>query len=62
MERQGFIFVRQRGSHMMMRRVAPPHITVSLPDHKELAPGTLRSILHDIGITVEELQELMKEI
>ncbi|HZQ07898.1 MAG TPA: type II toxin-antitoxin system HicA family toxin [Anaerolineae bacterium] len=62
LERRGFIFVRQRGSHLMMRRIEPPHITVPIPDHKELRPGTLRGILRDIGITVEELNEILGEI
>ena len=62
LEHQGFVFVRQKGSHRMMRRMKPPHITVPVPDHKELAPGTLRGILRDVGMTIEELQELVKEI
>ncbi len=61
LERRGFVYVRQKGSHRMMRRVTPPYITVSVPDHKELAPGTLRGILRDVNISVEELEALIKE-
>ncbi len=45
----------------MMRRVTPPYITLSVPDHKELAAGTLRGILRDVNISVEELEQLIKE-
>jgi predicted RNA binding protein YcfA (HicA-like mRNA interferase family) len=45
----------------MMRRVTPPDITISVPDHKELAPGTLRGILRDVNISVEELEALIRE-
>lgn len=59
---RGFGFVRQKGSHMMMRRVQPPGITVPVPDHKELRPGTLRGILRDIGMSVEELNDALQEL
>ena len=59
LERKGFVFVRQRGSHIMMRRATAPAITVSVPDDKELAPGTLRGILRDVGMSVDELNELL---
>lgn len=59
LERQGFVFVRQKGSHMMLRRTTPTSLTVSIPDHKELVPGTLRGILRDIGMSVEELNEML---
>jgi predicted RNA binding protein YcfA (HicA-like mRNA interferase family) len=59
LEKKGFVFVRQRGSHMMLRRATPLVITVSVPDHKELAPGTLRGILRDVGMTVDEVNALL---
>lgn len=62
LERRGFAFVRQKGSHMMMRRVEPPHITIPVPDHKELRPGTLRGILRDIGMSVDELSTILREL
>ena len=43
---QGFIVVRQRGSHMVMqKRVGHSTITVPVPNHRELAIGTLQSII-----------------
>ncbi|MBI5650789.1 MAG: type II toxin-antitoxin system HicA family toxin [Chloroflexi bacterium] len=59
LEHKGFVFVRQKGSHMMLRRATAPVITVSIPDHKEIAPGTLRGILRDVGMSVGELNELL---
>ena len=59
LERKGFVFVRQKASHMMLRRMTPPVLTVSIPDHKEIAFGTLRGILRDVGMTVDELNELL---
>lgn len=45
--------VRQRGSHIIL--VKDNHIaTLSVPDHKEVAKGTLRSLIRAAGITVDE--------
>jgi predicted RNA binding protein YcfA (HicA-like mRNA interferase family) len=42
----GFLLVRQRGSHIIMqRRVGHSTITVPVPNHRELAIGTLQSII-----------------
>lgn len=46
LEKNGFMPVRQRGSHVVMQKeVAGSTITVPVPDHKELKTGTLRSII-----------------
>jgi predicted RNA binding protein YcfA (HicA-like mRNA interferase family) len=47
LERQGFVLVRQRGSHMIMQRVRPEGgtITVPIPDHREIKTGTLLGII-----------------
>lgn len=46
LEQQGFIQVRQRGSHIILqKRVGETTITVPVPDHKELQLGTLRAII-----------------
>ncbi|MGD1017710.1 MAG: type II toxin-antitoxin system HicA family toxin [Verrucomicrobiia bacterium] len=42
----GFVQVRQRGSHVIMqKRVAGSTITVPVPNHRELASGTMSSIV-----------------
>ena len=51
----GFVQVSQRGSHVKLRR---DQLTVIVPMHRELAPGTLRSILRQAELTVEEFIEL----
>jgi hypothetical protein len=35
------------------------NVTLSVPDHKELAKGTLRSLIRAAGITVEEFLKLL---
>jgi predicted RNA binding protein YcfA (HicA-like mRNA interferase family) len=55
--RLGFVFQRQRGSHVILRRESP-FARVSVPDHKVLRVGTLRTILREVGISVEQLAAL----
>lgn len=35
--------------------------TLSVPDHRELAPGTLRSLIRSSGLTVEAFLDLEKK-
>jgi predicted RNA binding protein YcfA (HicA-like mRNA interferase family) len=58
LEKIGFTFVRQSGSHMILRREGPPKMTVSVPDHKELKRRTLKNILRQVSLTVPEFEEL----
>jgi hypothetical protein len=51
---------RQKGSHMVLRQPEAPFRRVTVPDHKEIAKGTLRSILRHAGLTVDELVELRR--
>jgi predicted RNA binding protein YcfA (HicA-like mRNA interferase family) len=55
--RLGFAFQRQRGSHVILRGESP-FARVSVPDHKALRVGTLRTILREAGISVEQLVAL----
>lgn len=50
---------RQKGSHIVLRHVAYPHRRLVIPDHKEIAKGTLRAIIRQAGLTVEEFNELL---
>jgi predicted RNA binding protein YcfA (HicA-like mRNA interferase family) len=46
LKKHGFVRVRQTGSHIIMRRqLADRGITVPIPNHSELARGTLKSII-----------------
>ena len=57
--RLGYELDEQHGSHMIIRREDPPHRRLSIPDHKELAKGTLRALIREAGLTVEEFIELL---
>jgi predicted RNA binding protein YcfA (HicA-like mRNA interferase family) len=46
LEARGFVFVRQRGSHLMMKYVDDQiELTIPVPDHEEIRIGTLVSII-----------------
>jgi predicted RNA binding protein YcfA (HicA-like mRNA interferase family) len=59
LERVGFIFRRQTGSHMVLRR-DQPYGRVVVPDHNQIRTGTLRRIIADAGLTVEQFVELLR--
>ena len=48
-----------RGSHIVMRQIEPPHRRVTVPDHNPVAKGTLRAIIRQVGLTVEEFVALL---
>lgn len=55
LEKQGFVRVRQKGSHVSLRKQAPDkaYLTV-VPLHKNLAIGTLVAILQQCGISRDD--------
>jgi len=59
LKRIGYEQDRQRGSHMILRQATTPHRRVTVPDHKELAKGTLRAIIREVGLTVDEFNDLL---
>lgn len=59
MRRIGYEVDHQTGSHIILRNPGPPHRRLTIPDHKELAKGTLRSIIRESGLTVEEFARLL---
>ena len=52
-EKLGWQVVRQHGSHIILVKEGEV-TTLSIPDHKEVAKGTLRSLIRAAGITVDE--------
>ena len=59
LEAAGFEIVSQKGSHVKFIKVASDQTrTAIVPNHKEIAIGTLRSILRQAGITAEEFENL----
>ena len=51
-EELGWEVARQRGSHIILVKEGEM-ATLSVPDHKEVAKGTLRSLIRSAGLTVE---------
>jgi predicted RNA binding protein YcfA (HicA-like mRNA interferase family) len=51
-EKLGWEVARQRGSHIILVKEGEI-VTLSVPDHKEIAKGTLRSLIRSAGLTVE---------
>jgi predicted RNA binding protein YcfA (HicA-like mRNA interferase family) len=49
----GWSVARQRGSHIVMIKEGAM-ATLSIPDHKEVARGTLRSLIRAANLTIDE--------
>ena len=60
LERAGFYFKRQTGSHLILRR-DNPFIQIVIPNHKILDRGTLRSIIRQADLSVMEFVDLLKQ-
>ena len=56
-EQRGWVFRRQRGTSHMVLTKDGSFVSLSVPDHRELAPGTLRKLIRLSGLSVEEFQE-----
>lgn len=53
----GFVVVRQRGSHVVLRRGS---IGCVVPNHRELKTGTLAGVLKQAGVSVEQLMGALR--
>ena len=51
LERLGFTVIRQRGSHIILRRGSSGCV---VPNHRELKTGTLAGILKQAGVAIDE--------
>lgn len=58
LQKIGFYVMRQRGSHITLRR-DNPFTRVVVPNHKTLKIGMLYRIIKDAGLTVEEFLALL---
>ncbi|NRA75491.1 MAG: type II toxin-antitoxin system HicA family toxin [Planctomycetes bacterium] len=58
-ERVGYERDRQRGSHIVLRHRDAPHRRLVVPEHKSLAKGTLRALIREAGLTVDEFTALL---
>ena len=59
LERAGWEVARQRGSHVVLTWPGSIY-TLSVPLHRELGPGLLRSLLRKAELSVEEFQDLLE--
>ena len=55
----GYLVDHQTGSHIILRHEKPPHRRLTVPDHKEIAKGTLRAVIRQAGLTLDEFRELL---
>ncbi len=61
LQKAGWEIARQKGSHIQLKHIDKPHHLVTIPYHnKDLAIGTLNSIIKQIGINRNEFEELIK--
>ncbi len=58
--RDGWEQARQKGSHIILVKEGS-WATLSVPDHREIAPGTLRSLIRASGLTVDAFIALTKK-
>ena len=60
LEKAGFFFSRQSGSHKIYKNKEGKRTTVPYHSGKILHPKTLKSILRDANLTIEEFNNLLK--
>ncbi len=60
LERAGFSFARQSGSHKIYKNIEGKRVTVPYHAGKILHPKLLKSILRDAGLTLEEFKNILK--
>ena len=56
LERLGFVQIRQRGSHIIMRKQAKGCV---VPNHREIKLGTLSGVLKQAGVSSEEFMQAL---
>lgn len=55
----GYEIDHQTGSHVILRNKNPPYRRLTIPNHKEIAKGTLRAIIREAGLSREEFMKLL---
>jgi predicted RNA binding protein YcfA (HicA-like mRNA interferase family) len=59
-QQDGWEFDRQKGSHMILVK-AGSMASLSVPDHREIAKGTLRSLIRASGMTVDQFVAVVRK-
>jgi len=57
-QKAGWIIVGQVGSHLVMTKPIM-RVNLSIPQHRELSVGTLRALIRNAGLTVDEFLQLL---
>ncbi|MBI4150162.1 type II toxin-antitoxin system HicA family toxin [Candidatus Woesearchaeota archaeon] len=55
----GYAIDHQSGSHIILRQREEPHRRLTIPNHPEIAKGTLLAIIRQAGLTKEEFMKLL---
>jgi len=55
----GYQFDHQTGSHIILRNENYPFRRLTIPNHKEISKGTLRNIMREAGLTLDEFIKLI---
>lgn len=58
LEKVGWYATRQRGSHIMMKK-SGVYYTLAVPQHKQLAKGTLATLMNEAGLTAQDLRDML---
>ena len=62
LQKLGWVIVRQKGSHIQLKQPNKQGFRVTIPYHNEdLAPGTVNSIVKQMGITKKEFENILNE-
>lgn len=57
----GYCLDHQEGSHMILYNDQPSYPPLSIPNHKELAPGLLSAQIKRAKLTIEKFNQLRKK-
>ena len=52
----------KRASHVVLRRARPPHRRLTVPEHHEIAKGTLAAIARETGLGPDRLKHLLAAV
>ena len=61
LSRIGYHLDHQTGGHIILRCENYPFRRLTIPNHKEIAKGTLRNIIRDCGLTIDEFNKLVSK-
>jgi len=58
LQKKGFVYISQKGSHVKFRKNSAPVLTVIIPaGRKEIPIGTFKSILRQANLSIEDFQK-----